>query len=167
MRVHVRRQWDQASQEFKPYGKTDAGIRTVPLAGWVMAELSEHCARNGVGPGELLFTTIAGKPLRRSQLSEMIQTVAVKAGVERAASVGSIHFHDCRHTYASTLTRAGLNPKQIQTYLGHAWITETFDSYGHLFPSDEEAARKALDSLNPRRSDVSVRGLPAEHGTSK
>ena len=42
-------------------------------------------------------------------------------------------FHDLRHFYASTLIAANLNPKVIQARLGHATITETMDTYGHLF----------------------------------
>jgi len=37
-------------------------------------------------------------------------------------------FHDLRHFYASTLIVANLNPKVIQTRLGHATITETMDT---------------------------------------
>ena len=36
-------------------------------------------------------------------------------------------------TSASTLIAANLNPKVIQARLGHATITETMDTYGHLF----------------------------------
>jgi hypothetical protein len=40
---------------------------------------------------------------------------------------------------------AGLNPKEIQSRLGHATITETMDTYGHLFPDADEHGRGALD----------------------
>ena len=40
-------------------------------------------------------------------------------------------FHDLRHSYASTLIAANLNPKVIQARLGHATITETMDTYGN------------------------------------
>jgi hypothetical protein len=50
-------------------------------------------------------------------------------------------FHDLRHFYASTLIAANLNPKVIQARLGHATITETMDTYGHLFPDAEDLGR--------------------------
>ncbi|WP_159945497.1 MULTISPECIES: tyrosine-type recombinase/integrase [unclassified Nocardiopsis] len=43
-------------------------------------------------------------------------------------------FHDLRHFYASALIAARVNPKAIQHRMGHASITETFDTYEHLLP---------------------------------
>jgi integrase len=39
-------------------------------------------------------------------------------------------FHDMRHFCASTLIEAGLHPKVIQEWLGHATIAETMDRPG-------------------------------------
>jgi hypothetical protein len=55
-------------------------------------------------------------------------------------------FHDLRHFYASTLIAANLNRKVIQARLGHATITETMDTYGHLFPDAEDLGRGAIDA---------------------
>ncbi|MGZ4664070.1 MAG: integrase [Frankiaceae bacterium] len=43
------------------------------------------------------------------------------------------------------LIEKGQNPKVIQARLGHASIEETFDTYGHLFPADEDRTRQAID----------------------
>ena len=59
-------------------------------------------------------------------------------------------FHDLRHFYASTLIAANLNPKVIQARLGHASITETMDTYGHLFPDAEDLGRGAIDAVLAR-----------------
>ena len=48
---------------------------------------------------------------------------------------------------ASTLIAANLNPKVIQARLGHATITETMDTYGHLFPDAEDLGRGAIDAI--------------------
>jgi hypothetical protein len=56
-------------------------------------------------------------------------------------------FHDLRHFYASTLIAANVNPKVIQARLGHATITETMDTYGHLFPDAEDLGRGAIDAI--------------------
>lgn len=50
-------------------------------------------------------------------------------------------FHKGRHTYASIGIAAGLNPKTLSTYLGHATITITLDRYGHLMPGSEVKAQ--------------------------
>jgi hypothetical protein len=44
------------------------------------------------------------------------------------------------------LIAANLNPKVIQARLGHATITETMDTYGHLFPDAEDLGRGAIDA---------------------
>nr|WP_066948889.1 tyrosine-type recombinase/integrase [Microtetraspora fusca] len=56
-------------------------------------------------------------------------------------------FHDLRHFYASSFIRASLNPKVIQARLGHATIAETMDTYGHLFPDDEDLGRGAVEIM--------------------
>ena len=44
------------------------------------------------------------------------------------------------------LIAANLNPKVIQARLGHATITETMDTYGHLFPDAEDLGPGAIDA---------------------
>jgi integrase len=39
-----------------------------------------------------------------------------------------ITLHECRHTFASLLIDAGVNPKAIQEFMGHATIEETFSA---------------------------------------
>ena len=56
-------------------------------------------------------------------------------------------FHDLRHFYASTLIAANVNPKVIQARLGHATISETTDTYRHLFPGAEDLGRGAIDAI--------------------
>lgn len=51
-----------------------------------------------------------------------------------------------RHFYASVLIAANLNPKVIQARLGHASITETMDTYGHLFADSEDLGRGAVEA---------------------
>lgn len=50
--------------------------------------------------------------------------------------------HMLRHTHASLLFKAGVNPKVIQKRLGHASFEMTMDVYTHLFEEDE------TDNLN-------------------
>ncbi|WP_203883307.1 tyrosine-type recombinase/integrase [Planotetraspora kaengkrachanensis] len=59
-------------------------------------------------------------------------------------------FHHLRHFYASNLIRANLNPKVIQTRLGHATIAKTMDTYGHLFPDDEDLGRVPSKPWSPQ-----------------
>jgi integrase len=40
-----------------------------------------------------------------------------------------------RHSCAGLLIAQGVHPKEIQARLGHASITTTLNTYGHLWPS--------------------------------
>jgi hypothetical protein len=53
--------------------------------------------------------------------------------------------HPCRHTFVSFMIAAGVNAKALQTFLGPASITETYDRYGHLMPGSEAEAAELLD----------------------
>jgi integrase len=57
-----------------------------------------------------------------------------------------ITFHECRHTFASLLIDAGVNPKAIQEFMDHATIEETFSRYGHLMPGTRDQARELVDA---------------------
>lgn len=48
------------------------------------------------------------------------------------AKVPNIGFHGFRHTHASLLMNADVNPKEIQHRLGHADYSITMNTYGHL-----------------------------------
>jgi integrase len=63
-----------------------------------------------------------------------------------AAGLTPITLHECRHTYASLMIAAGVNPKALQTFMGHASITITMDRYGKLFPGSEDRAAVLLNA---------------------
>ena len=50
--------------------------------------------------------------------------------------------HEAPHTFASYLIANGMNPKQVQTYVGHTDIRATFNRYGHLLDGDVDTARR-------------------------
>ena len=54
--------------------------------------------------------------------------------------------HDLRHTHVAFLIAQGEHPKTIQGRLGHASISTTLDTYGHLFEGLDEAAADRLDA---------------------
>jgi integrase len=50
-----------------------------------------------------------------------------------------------RHFFASMLIENGESSKYLQDQVGHASITTTFDTYGHLMPQAKRAASKKLE----------------------
>ncbi|MFI7044756.1 tyrosine-type recombinase/integrase [Streptosporangium sandarakinum] len=122
--------------------KTKASKRNLPADDLVLAEITAHMQKWETGPHELITTNRCGRPVQRSSFwtcwSEAVKAVGLPKGTR---------FHDLRHFYASSLIRANLNPKVIQSRLGHATIAETMDTYGHLFPDDEDLGRGAIESM--------------------
>jgi len=57
-----------------------------------------------------------------------------------------LRFHDLRHTHASQLLRAGVNPKIVAARLGHSNVAMTMNVYAHLLPGDQQRAVRALDA---------------------
>ncbi len=51
---------------------------------------------------------------------------------------------------------AGVHAKALSTYMGHANIKITLDTYGHLMPGNEEEAAGLLDAYL-ERADTGAR----------
>jgi hypothetical protein len=75
----------------------------------------------------------------REQMREVFAETDTRLPPVERARLGARHF------YASALIHANLNPKVIQSRLGHATIAETMDTYGHLFPDSEDLGRGAVE----------------------
>ena len=62
-----------------------------------------------------------------------------------------IRLHDLRHSNATALIQAGVNPRVVQQRLGHSDVNITLNTYTHvLLEMDMEAAQK-LDDIILRR----------------
>jgi integrase len=127
--------------------KTEASRRTVPLPQVVVDELAAYLAAFPVvHPWGLVFTTARGTVLQRNRFGESVWRPAVtKVGLPEGTG-----FHQLRHYYASALIAAGVSPKVVQARLGHATISETMDTYGHLWPDSDERTRAAIDATLSR-----------------
>lgn len=51
-----------------------------------------------------------------------------------------------RHYHASLLIAAGASPVMVAARLGHASVTETLETYSHLWETDEAKAVAAVDA---------------------
>lgn len=121
--------------------KTKAGRRVVPLDDGIIAAIAEHMRRFPPNADGVLITGADRSPLKRNRFNEVWRAAVKKAGMPKGT-----RYHDLRHFYASAQIAAGVNPKAIQVRMGHASITETFDTYGHLLPDHEDLGRGAMDA---------------------
>jgi integrase len=139
-RLTVTRQLTESNGhiEFGPV-KTKASRRTVTLPRFLCGELASHLAECPPSTAGLVFQAADGGPIRRSNWRRRVWIPAVsKAGLP------GFRFHDLRHTHAAFLIAQGEHPKVIQSRLGHASITTTLNTYGHLFEGLDKAAADRL-----------------------
>jgi site-specific recombinase XerD len=74
-----------------------------------------------------------------------------RPAVKRAGLPDDVRYHDLRHTYARLLIAEGAHPRAIMERLGHSSIQVTLGTYGHLFPTLDEA----LTEQGPQAHDFS------------
>jgi integrase len=85
-------------------------------------------------------------PRMITRYSETLRAFPKKAWdrTRKACGLATLRFHDARHMTGSVMTRAGVDPKTVQTWLDHAQITTTLGIYAH---SDEPTMLKAARTL--------------------
>ena len=79
---------------------------------------------------DLVFADARGAALDRSAVFRVVKAAGKRAGVPW------VGLRTLRHTCASILFRRGLNPKQVQAWLGHHAASFTLDTYIHLLDDD-------------------------------
>jgi len=146
-KLHVTQRADKFNKIGPP--KSEAGKREVPFGPMVLNTLKEWrlaCPKSELG---LVFPNTKGKIEGLPNIRERgLVPTGLAAGLvdaEGKAKYGGMHVF--RHFYASWCIDRKLTPKTIQVRLGHATISETFDTYGHLFPKDEDAEEIAAAEL--------------------
>jgi hypothetical protein len=133
--------------------KSKAGLRALPILG----VLRDHLVERVVGTGtDLVFgrtpaapfdpKTINGRAKRAWARANEQECEAAEGEGRDPVLLRPITLHECRHTFASLLIDAGVNPKAIQEFMGHATIEETFSRYGHLMPGARDHARALVDA---------------------
>jgi integrase len=136
--------------EFGP-PKSKAGYRQVTIPPTISELLGPHlgswqCRRSG-----LAFPTVNRHPMRRGNFRKIWRrTVDGDENGNRPAlfpglGLDGLVFHELRHTAAALAIEHGAHPLTIKERLGHSSITVTMDTYGHLFPAQDQALAAALD----------------------
>jgi len=80
-----------------------------------------------------VFATASGTPLNRNNVAKRGLDRAAEAAGPNSDGVPKLGFHDLRHTFASHLIRAGVDPVRASRQLGHARPSVTLDIYAHEF----------------------------------
>jgi integrase len=85
-----------------------------------------------------VFSTGHGTPLSARNVVRSFKELLAKAALP------DIRFHDLRHTCATLLLGARVNPKVVSEMLGHASVAITLDIYSHVLPDMQQDAATAL-----------------------
>ena len=66
--------------------------------------------------------------------------------INRTKDIPRVRFHDLRHSHATQLLLAGVDPKVAQERLGHSTIGVTLDLYSHVTATMQEDAAARIDA---------------------
>jgi integrase len=146
--ITIRQRADRFNAIGRP--KSKAGRRTIPLGPMVTNVLKEWRRRLPVGKSGLVFPSQADTPMLHSNIVNLwFRPLQKKVGIVDRDGRPKYGLHILRHFAASHWIDLEFQPKQIQTMMGHASITMTYDRYGHLFPSHEaDQAKLAKGELS-------------------
>ena len=117
--------------------KSDRSTRTLALPDVAVNALEAHRAFSA---GRLVFQTKNGKPFEPSTVNKVWSALRTTLGIDA-------RFHDLRHSCATLLLNAGLEPSVIQATLGHSTIALTLNTYAHVLPPMQAQAAATMDLL--------------------
>lgn len=145
--LNVRQRADRWGTIGSP--KSDTSKRQIPLAPMVVRALKEWKLACPRGDLNLVFPNTKG---RVEPLASIHRRGLGPLQFAAAMTADKLHpkygLHAFRHAAASLFIEQGFSPKRVQTLMGHSTIQVTFDTYGHLFPSerDDQAAMEQLEA---------------------
>ncbi len=128
---------------FKPYPKSGAGRREVPLPTWLVSIIRCHLDQFPTPAAAPVFANSVDKPLRRS----LFRSRVWKPALHRAGLPPLLRFHDLRHSYATWLVDDGVPVNMVQRVMGHERSSTTLDLYTRR-TNNHDRILDALDSTD-------------------
>lgn len=134
--------------------KTEMSRRVIDLTPSTVALLRAHKSDRGLvhlnhaRPDALVFGDHEGKHLHPERFSRTFQrTVARCQAALKDGAPHDIRLHDLRHTHATVLLSRGEPVKVVSERLGHASVTITLTTYGHVMPGDQKRAADRFEAM--------------------
>lgn len=88
-----------------------------------------------------------GNPYAPSYVGRNYRRVLKDYKICEELGIPIIRFHDLRHTHATLMLKANINPKIVADRLGHSTVKMTLDTYSHILPGIQEEAIKKLNTI--------------------
>lgn len=121
--------------------KTEQSVRDITIPQFLSDELKAYMEKiDGLKRDDRIFPLVA----------EAVQH-KMKRQIEKS-DVPMIRVHSIRHSHASFLINQGVQPLIIKERLGHKDIKMTLNTYGHLYPSEQQKVADLLDVKRKKES---------------
>lgn len=141
--IHVTRSLNEKRQDEITSPKNKSSVRTIVTPVKLQQTLQEHYDRckQVTSFADTCFVCGGIAPLRDTTIQHKLAKYAAAAGVK------TIRVHDFRHSHASYLINSGVNILAVSKRLGHSTVTQTLNTYAHLYPDSESEVLQALNRL--------------------
>ncbi len=98
---------------------------------------------------DLLFTTKFNTPLNSQIVCDAIKKIVNEVNTTRDVTdeMETFSCHCFRHTFATRCFEAGIQPKTVQSYLGHATLQMTMDLYTSVLKEHKMSEMNKLNNL--------------------
>jgi integrase len=129
--------------------KSSAGSRVIPVGPMVVTTLKEWRLACPKGGQDLVFPGRGGAVRSYDAIYEAFSRAQVRAGIATKVRGPKYGLHGLRHFFAAWCINRKVDGgrelplRLIQAQLGHASIKMTGDTYGHLFPRNDDGAELA------------------------
>lgn len=139
--------------------KTKSSVRKVPINKQCEIALkkqklqhdvimSKSCAKPVEGYENLLFTTKFGTPINAQIICDAIKAIINEINIcrDELEQFEGFSGHCFRHSFATRCFEAGIQPKTVQMYLGHATLQMTMDLYTHVLDDHKQEEMLKLEN---------------------
>ena len=136
--LHIRRALGQERGGRKTHPpKSESGIRSIGLPSFSIDVLRKYVKGRGPGP---IFLAPEGGSLYPANIYREWKPMLEAAGLRYRK------FHTCRHTHASRLLSAGMNPVEVARRLGDK-VETVMDHYAHWIHADDKQTAAKLEEI--------------------
>ena len=140
--------------------KTKTSIRTIPINKQCFMALKKQIMQKRIVMNKapktkmpekefqnLIFTTTFNTPIKPQIIIDAIKKIVNEINLTRdpLEEMELFSCHAFRHTFATRCFEAGIKPKTVQAYLGHASLQMTMDLYTTVLPDHLSDEMEKLD----------------------
>ena len=133
--------------------KTKTSIRRIP-----MSEMFCDAVKNEMQKGKtltpqlqgselegIIFITEKGYPISPQSFDQDLKKLIREINEKQDIQLPPFSSHSLRHTFCTRLIEKNLNPKYVQTVMGHSSIRQTMERYAH---TQDEYLTSLIDEMN-------------------